>query len=215
VLKSIGYVIMGAVACAGVPAQAQFFMKSPDFSGPPMVGNEPGGLIPLPGATPAETQAALVWNLRAALNIAALQCGFDRTLLTENQYNYLLTHHSVELAASFKTVEGYFRRTDKKGWQKKFDQYGTRSYISFSTVAGQYGFCQTASRVGRQALFTPKGQLYTLASARMRELRNSLLPAGEQQFPRFELSNFVARVPSLAPQCWDKNDRLVAKCRYF
>lgn len=197
------------------PASAQFFMKSPDFSGPPVTGGEPGMLTPLPGATQRELTAALVWNLRAGLNIAALQCNFDPTLQTLNQYNFLLTHHAVELNDALKTIEGYFRRTDKRGWQRKFDQYGTRTYLNFSTVAGQYGFCQTASKIGRRALFAPKGQLHLVASARMRELRNSLLPAGEQQFPRFEITSFVARLPSPSPQCWDKRGRLVKACQTY
>lgn len=195
-------------------AIAQFFLKSPDFSGAPVSGDEPGMTLPLAGAKPDEQRAALVWNLRAGLNVAALQCQFEPSLLTLNQYNAMISDHSVEFADSFKKLTAYFKRVSKtpKEAQTALDIYGTRTYSGFSTVQGQLGFCQTASLIGRDALFTKKGRVGDVAVARLRELRNSLAPSRDLQFPRFYISGYQPTLLPIDPRCWDKKSNLRARC---
>jgi hypothetical protein len=84
-------------------AQAQLFWQPPDLTSQPMTGAEPESGVNLPGASPAELNAGLLWNLRAALNVAALQCDFEPTLLTTSNYNAMLAHHRVELGSAFKS----------------------------------------------------------------------------------------------------------------
>lgn len=200
---------------AATPASAQLFLKSPSFAGSRVTGTEPGMLLPLPGARPEELRAAVLWNMRAGLNVAALQCQFAPTLLTVNQYNNMLSDHSAELAKAYQTLQGYFKRNHKnpKAALIALDQYGTRTYLGFSTVYGQLGFCLTASRIGSAALFAPKNALGDLAATRLMELRNSLQPAGEQQFPRFMIYDFQPRFPSLDNKCWDRKNTLKKSCR--
>jgi hypothetical protein len=201
------------VACASLiaasltqAASAAFFWKAPDLRGEPVTGIEPGIITgPLTGATPAELRAALLWNLRSGLNVAALQCQFDPTLLTRNQYNAMLDNHRAELADAYRVLSGYFTRTDKKKGQTNLDQYGTRTYSGFSTVLAQLTFCEVAGSVGRQAIFAPRGQLYRVAELRMRELRNSLRLGGEQQFS-FWVPPYTPLLPSFENRCWRKNE---------
>src|SRR3546814_18053655 len=80
---------------SATPASAQFFFTSRDLSGPRVVGDEPGIGQALPGATPAELRAEMVWTLRAAMNVAAPQFGFEPTLLTRTTYNAMLERKSV------------------------------------------------------------------------------------------------------------------------
>ena len=117
----------------------------------------------MPGATPAEYRAHLLWNLRAGLNVAALQCQFSPYLRTVDNYNALLAHHSRELAAAYRALEGYFRRVRGAGGPRRFDDYSTQTYNNFSTLQAQYGFCQTASRISKEALARRKGELHLLA----------------------------------------------------
>lgn len=205
--------IAGGVALAQ-PASAQFFLQSRDFSGAPVTGIEDGLGQTLPGATGAEQRAAMVWHMRAALNVAALQCQFEPTLLTLSNYNSILADHLVELDNAFDTLTAYFLRVNKakgaKAGQAALDQFGTRTYSSFATVAAQYGFCQTAASIGRDALFTPRGHFGELTLARSRELRNSLVPWGEQRFPRYIGRDGVA-VPRLDAICWNKKAEWVEK----
>lgn len=203
---------LAAAMLMASPATAQFFFKAKDMRGEPVNGDEPGIGQPMPGATAAELRAALVWNMRAALNVAALQCQFEPTLLTVPNYNAILADHREELAKSFDTLTKYFVRTAKtaKAGQSALDQFGTRTYSGFATVAAQYGFCSTSSAIGRDALFQPRGSFGELSQQRMRELRNSLKPWGEQQFP--QLRPHPATLPRFDKACWSGENYNVKKC---
>ncbi len=202
------------VLAVAPPASAQFFLQTHDFSAPPVTGSEDGLGQAMPDATAAEQRAALVWHMRAALNVAALQCQFEPTLLTVSNYNAILADHGTELQAAFDTLGKYFNRVNKakgpKAGQNALDQFGTRTYSSFATVAAQFGFCRTASSIGRDALFTPRGKFGDLTLERSRELRNSLIPWGEQHFPRYIGRDTVA-MPRLDVICWNKKAEWVDK----
>ncbi len=209
---SIGVAALSALFIFSSPAQAQGYWVPPNFSGSPISGYEPGMGVPLPNATAAEQNAAIIWNLRAGLNVAALQCAFEPTLRTMQNYNAILNDHNAELASSFNTLTAYFKRVNKTpaAGQKALDTYGTKTYSGFSTVRAQVGFCYAASRIGRIGLFTPKGRFITLAQEHLRELRNSLTPQGEQQF-RIRMPYRLAATPKFADdRCWKKNRYLPA-----
>jgi hypothetical protein len=202
------YKILSAVVVAGLtclsPASAQIFWSPPDLSGPPLLGPESGYGVAMAGATPAEQQAALVWNMRSGLNVAALQCGFEPLLRTEPHYNAMLYNHREELAGAFKTLTAYFKRTSKtpKAAQGAIDTYGTRTYSSFSAVSGQLTFCTVAGRIGRAALSTPRGSLNVLAQEQLRSLYLGVKgKQGEQQFRSVRL-DFRRPLPSLEDRCW-------------
>ena len=144
---------VAAIALAPVaaqPAAAQFFWSPPDFSAPPLTDEAAANALGLPGATAAEIKAGLAWNVRAALNVAALQCDFDPTLLTTSNYNAMIAHHDAELDEAQAGLLGYFQRIKGKGkpGQTASDRYNTRIYSSYSTVQAQKGFCQAAARMG-------------------------------------------------------------------
>lgn len=197
-------------------ARAQLFWSPPDFSGEPVRGDEPGLGLPLLDMTPTERDAYLLWNMRAGLNVAALQCQFSPMLLTVRNYNDLLGNHREELTRAYTTMGAYFKRQAGKksgtaASQNALDQFTTRTYNGFSTMHAQLGFCQTASDIGREALTRPKGTLLVTAQTRMRELRNSLVPKGDQAMA---IANFVpAPVPTAPDPCWDyRKDRPKKKC---
>jgi hypothetical protein len=202
---------LAALAAPGL-ADAQIFLTPVDFRAGPIEANDPlvGG--PLPGATPAEYRANLLWNFRAGLNVAALQCQFSPFLRVAANYNGLLVHHSKELAAAVIALNNYFKRVDGPRGAKKFDDYSTIVYNGFSTLQGQMGFCQTASNIMKTALVTPKGELAGLALKRMRELRNSLIAAGDPGLPYNPYAIRLDDVPPLGEECWDRNDRLKPNC---
>jgi hypothetical protein len=202
---------------ATAPASAQLYWQTPDFRGAPVTGIEPGVLIPLPGATEAELNAEVVWTMRAGLNFSALQCQFAPSLMTVSNYNSLLTHHSKELAADYKALQGYFKRTAAKGAAQNainaaFDSFNTRTYSSFSSVYAQRGFCQTASRIGTDALLAPKGSLKVIAHNRLQELRNSLKPANDIDQANASMFYVDPSVPAFPPDCFDRKGELKKKC---
>lgn len=186
VVRTLAVAAAAALSVAAMPASAQFFLKPYDTSGPRVTGIEPGvATQALPGATPDELRAALIWNLRAGLNVAALQCQFEPTLLALGNYNALLFNHADELKTAYDRLAKYFVRTaaNAKAGQTALDQFGTRVYSSFSAVSAQLVFCQAAGEIGQEALFVPRGSLGEFAEMRMRKMRNALVPYGEQQFP--------------------------------
>ena len=160
-------------------APAQVFLYDPPYQTGPIEANDPIVGLALPGATAAESRAHLLWNLRAGLNVAALQCQFSPYLRTVDNYNGILAHHSVELANAYQALESYFRRVHGRTGPRRFDDYSTQTYNNFSTLQAQFGFCQTAAQIGKEALARRKGELHQVASARMRELRSSLAPTTE------------------------------------
>ena len=216
VLRMAMGAVVGMCAVSATPASAQFFLQSKDLAGQPVKGDEPGVIgSPLPDATPDELRAGLVWTMRAALNVAALQCQFEPTLATVRNYNALLLDHRDELKNAFDTLNKYFVRTGKtpKAGQTALDQFGTRIYSSYATVGAQRGFCQTANTIGADANFTPRGHFFELAEARMQELRNSLVPFGEQRFPRSQWRDVAVVRPRLDAVCWNKKGEWqVKKC---
>ncbi|HMT43685.1 MAG TPA: hypothetical protein PKA59_03980 [Chakrabartia sp.] len=205
--------LAGIVCVVSMPAQAQLFYKAPEVPGGLLSAPETGYGIPMPGATSAESRAALIWNLRSALNVAALQCSLDPFLKISDNYNAMLTNHRDELAGAFTTLNGYFKRRNKtaKGAQTAIDQYGTRTYSSFSAVGGLLNFCQASGNTVRTAIFAPRGKLYEVAEARLRQLHNAVnFRKGEQQFPGIRVANSY-RWPNLEDRCWKKN-KYTGKC---
>jgi hypothetical protein len=204
---------VAAVSAMGLaaPASAYLFWVQPSFTGGPVVGDEPGLGQAMPKATPAELKAHLLWNMRAGLNVAALQCQFSPILLTVPNYNDLLSKNSAELNDAYKLLGAYFKRTGGKTWQKTFDGYTTRTYNGFSTMHAQLGFCETASAIGRDARKLGRGKLTQLAVDRMREFRNSLVPAGDMIHARRFI--YVPIQPiSMDKACWTKKDQFKTAC---
>lgn len=130
--------------------------------------------VKLRATTPAETEANAIWNVRAALNIAALQCQFLPFDATVKNYNEFLKHHSEQLDQTRLIMLAHFKRYDGAKAQASFDQYTTRTYNSFSTIDAQLPFCDSAGYVGRVVLATPKGKLGPVALQYNPELRASL-----------------------------------------
>src|SRR4051812_19520460 len=135
---------LGAAALAGfalalpAAADAQLFVTDPVYQTGPIEGSDPLVGLPLPGATPAEYRAHLVWNLRSGLNVAALQCQFSPYLRTVDSYNTIINQHARELAAAYTLLQTYFRRAGARAPGGNFDRYSTMTYNAFSTLQAQF-----------------------------------------------------------------------------
>ena len=171
---------------AAVKKSAKSARKAtPVAEAPPVYEAHPGVHVPqaiqMRPLTPAEAEANAIWNLRAGLNVAALQCSYSPYLATTRSYNDLLKHHSAELAAAQATMLGHFKRYDGAKAANSFDQYTTKTYNSFSTLDAQYAFCVAAGEIGRGALMVAKGGFGKYALGRTPVLRTALTPAHESE----------------------------------
>lgn len=201
-----------AAVFAAAPASAQLYISKPDLRASAIEPSDPLVGLPLPGATAAEYRANLLWNLRAGLNVAALQCQFSDYLRAVPNYNGLLAHHNVELAAAYTALNNYFKRVQGAKGQKAFDDYSTITYNNWSAAQAQQIFCQTATNITKTALAAPKGQLYPVAQARMREMRNALVPVYD---PRPAYRPYLIRFRDarvLGPECYSKKGVLRRAC---
>lgn len=207
-LRPVAALVGAAALCAAVaPAHAQIFFQLPEYRGAPIAPGEVGVGVALPGATPDEERAGLAWQMRAGLNVAALQCQFDPLLQVKDSYAGVLTNHREELATIYTRLSDYFKRTSAsaKAGQDALDRYGTKTYTGFSTIQAQLSYCQTASRIARSAQFVPRGSFATFAVERLRELRGALTPGGEQLFRNTRLAPQM--MLDFSPACWDRRGR--------
>src|SRR3954454_6697088 len=216
--SGFGAALLAAAALAGLSApqeaSAQLFLTQPALRPARLDPSDPLVGLPIPGATPAEYRANMLWNFRAGLNVAALQCQFSPFLRVVQNYNGILAHHSEELASAYTVISNYFKRINGpvKG-TKAFDDYSTVTYNNFSTLQAQLGFCETASDIAKAALAAPKGQLINVALLRMRELRNSLIAVVDpSNAPNNPYAVPLPPIPALTDQCWDKKDELKPAC---
>lgn len=203
---------LGGAGASG--AAAQIFIDDPGFQKGPIEPTDPLVGLPIPGATPDEYRAHLMWNVRSGLNVAALQCQFSPYLRAVDTYNSVLAHHARELTDAYRTLGGYFKRVHgAKQGQVLFDRYSTTTYNNFSTMHAQLGFCQTAADIAKDALTRPKGGFYGLARERLRELRSSLVPYYARPVPYNPYTVPLPAPPPVAREdCWTKGNLLKASC---
>jgi hypothetical protein len=144
----------------------------------PVVPITPGIMVPkaiiLTKPTPAESRAHAVWTLRAALNVAALQCQYSPFLRTIDNYNQMLKKHGNELAMAQTMMIGHFTRTLKRGGMAAYDRYNTRSYNSFSTLDAQYNFCWAAGQAGLALRIGDVGAMALIAESMVPQVRAAL-----------------------------------------
>jgi hypothetical protein len=209
-----GFIAAAALSAilGAAPASAQLYLTNPDVRAAPIEPSDPLVGLPMPGATAAEYRANLLWNLRAGLNVAALQCQFSDYLRAVPNYNGLLAHHSAEFAAAYTALNNYYKRTLGAKGQKAFDDYSTITYNNWSAAQAQQIFCQTATNVAKTALAAPKGQLISVAQARLREMRNALVPAYEPRPAYRPYQIRFTELPPLAAACYNKKGVLRRSC---
>jgi hypothetical protein len=205
--------LVAVVGFAAEPVAAQLYLNQPDFRRGPIEGSDPLVGVAIPGATPNEYRAHLLWNMRAGLNVAALQCQFSKYLRAVDNYNALLAHHSGELANAYTALNTYFRRVHGAQGSRRFDDYSTITYNNFSTLQAQMGFCQTAADIAKDALSRRKGELHLVATARMRELRNSLIPVVDRPPALSTAALRALPMPSLADPCAGLRGRNLRRCQ--
>lgn len=166
---------------------------------PPAPPVTPGIMIPkavvLTKPLPAEARAHAIWTLRAALNVAALQCQYSPFLRSVDNYNQMLRKHGPEVMAAQTMMTKHFMRTVKRGGLAAFDRYNTRSYNSFSTLDAQYNFCWAAGQAGQAVRMANVGTMAAMADVYVPVVRAALgyvPPAAGLVVPEIRIPAFTA-----------------------
>ncbi|WP_294091106.1 hypothetical protein [Sphingomonas sp.] len=127
--------------------------------------------------TPNRSHSALetLWHLRAALNVAALNCTGEAAEHIVADYNALLVERRLALAAANTAVEAGMKARHGESWQEQHDADMTRVYNFFSQPPAQRDFCIIAEQVAYEARTVPEAALADFAAARMAVLEAPFL----------------------------------------
>lgn len=106
------------------------------------------------------SDAATVWHVRSALNVAVLTCGTDPALAAS--YNGLLSTHRAALATAHKALAA-----EQGGGM---DAAMTRLYNYFAQPPVQQDFCPVAIRLLSEANAIPPGQFAGFARVALAQL---------------------------------------------
>lgn len=108
------------------------------------------------------TSAATIWHLRAALNVAVLQCAKPGDP-AETGYNAFLASHKADLAAAFKALEREYRSKAGAQWQDTFDDSMTRLYNFYAQPPARAAYCAAAEPLIAEAAKTTAATLPAFA----------------------------------------------------
>ena len=188
-MRQFAMISVTAALLAGCASKVEVVAPPPVVATLPVVappmpkGAFPGMKIPVmfadgtyPTPNRGLTQAATVWHLRAALNVAALACrGADEATIVAG-YNALLAAQKPVLAKAEATYAAEYRSAGGD-WQDRYDDSMTRLYNFFSQSPARDAFCQAAGRVLAEGATVQGDALASFAATR--------LPLLEQPFTDF------------------------------
>ena len=123
--------------------------------------------------TPAQT----TWNLRSALNVAALNCQAPEYASLVDNYGAMLKRNARELSATNRALQSEFRQRYGATYRDVQDSYMTQVYNYFALPPAKEDFCDVAHAVGAEALAVEPGDLEVFAA--------SALPRIESVFEDF------------------------------
>lgn len=115
------------------------------------------------------SSVATTWHLRAALNVAVLQCAHAGDPM-ETQYNAFLKTHKAALARAHDALKAEYRKAHGSNWQDRFDDEQTRLYNFYAQPPARAAFCRTAAPLIASAATTPVGGLDTFAAPALASL---------------------------------------------
>lgn len=112
----------------------------------------------------------IVWNFRAAMNVAALNCLKPQHGEIVVDYRTLLRTHAQRLAAANRGVDSGFRARFGKGFVRQREAYMTRVYNFYAFPPTLNNFCDAALLVGRDMRTVTSAQLHNFAAANVPRL---------------------------------------------
>lgn len=156
------------------------------------------------GLNATEQEAVQTWNLRAALNVAALQCQYSPYLRTVERYNAMLKQHGKELnQVRIALDKGFARAAGAKLGPRELDRFNTRLYQAYASTDAIVGFCEAASSAGREALLAPLGKLRQTALIQTPIIRAGMSPRPDVFNIKLEYASFEP----LTGVCADRRGR--------
>lgn len=135
---------------------------SPEYVLPPMA---PDGTRITVNTGISEKQRT--WNLRAAFNVAALNCLRPQHVLILDGYKQFLTNNKRELTNTYKAVEADFRKKHGKRGLVERDIYMTQVYNHFAFPPTLMDFCDSVLALSIESLSVKPADLDAFAARRL------------------------------------------------
>jgi hypothetical protein len=142
------------------------------------------------------SEAATIWHVRSALNVAALGCRGEQEAALVASYNIMLASKKAVLAAAFAATEKEARASGDKAWRDAHDRRMTQVYNFFAQPPAQPAFCATAASIVAEAATTPPAAFAAFAATALARL--------EAPFTDFYRAFDAYRVDLAA---WEAGDR--------
>jgi hypothetical protein len=98
---------------------------------------------PVVGISPQEA----LWNMRSALNVAALSCRGSRMPGVAPAYNRMLSRHKAPLADAYAAVQAKYKARHGAAWARHYDRDATGLYNRYAMPTAQLQFCRAATSV--------------------------------------------------------------------
>ncbi|WP_209347054.1 hypothetical protein [Pontixanthobacter sp. CEM42] len=118
-----------------------------------------------------------LWNLRSALNVAALNCLDPQYVSILPAYRSLLERHRNKLKRTNDSILAQYRADYGRTYRAEYDGYMTQVYNYYALPPAKTQFCRTAAAIANESLTVEVGQLDLFASIN--------LPRIEQVFDNF------------------------------
>jgi hypothetical protein len=174
-LAVVGVVaLLGGCAKVAAPPPVVATLPPPPVVQAPMPkGGRPGMIIPVrmadgSYATPnrALSEAATMWHLRTALNVAALACRDGDEAQTTAAYNTMLTARKAVLAKAETSLSAEFKARGGD-WRDSYDDAMTRLYNYWSQDFARAGFCAAAKQTLAAAPAVPEAEFAQFAATQL------------------------------------------------
>lgn len=120
----------------------------------------------------ALSDAGTLWHLRAALNVAALQCDNG---VSVPDYNRFLATQKRALADAHRELAAEYRIVHGPTWQASFDGAMTRLYNYFALPPVRDGFCRATAAELANLAAAPTNGAASLAPAALDRIEASFL----------------------------------------
>lgn len=111
--------------------------------------------------TPAQT----TWNLRSALNVAALNCLDPKHASLVDNYGAFLKRKARQLSATNRALQSEFRQAYGVTYRDVQDSYMTQVYNYFALPPAKADFCEVSHAISQEVLTIEPNTLETYAAS--------------------------------------------------
>ncbi|MFV0645431.1 MAG: hypothetical protein ACK5NN_13200 [Sphingomonadaceae bacterium] len=116
-----------------------------------------------------------IWNMRSALNVAALNCSEPEFAMLVPNYRSFLEKNKKSLKRTYSDLDKEFRARYGDTYKRQHDTYVTQVYNYFSLPPAKHSFCQAALEVSNEALLMPEGEIQNFAEQGLPKLEKVFL----------------------------------------